>query len=123
MAFRAGASQPGWKSCLTKHMTLSIAISSAFPAYRITSPTRWKQRGRPAIPERFLAAKPGFHACRPRVRPNARAANAPPSTPIQGTSADIIKRAMVRMGPALGAAGLGQVKMLLQVHEMGTAQV
>src|SRR3546814_16860097 len=40
------------------------------------------------------------------------------NAPIQGTSADIIKRAMVRMGPALGAAGLDQVKMLLQVHDV-----
>ncbi|MBN8484683.1 MAG: DNA polymerase I [Sphingomonadales bacterium] len=39
------------------------------------------------------------------------------NAPIQGTSADIIKRAMVRMMPALAAAGLGQVKMLLQVHD------
>jgi DNA polymerase-1 len=39
------------------------------------------------------------------------------NAPIQGTSADIIKRAMARMGPALEAAGLGKVKMLLQVHD------
>ncbi len=39
------------------------------------------------------------------------------NAPIQGTSADIIKRAMVRMMPALSAAGLGHVKMLLQVHD------
>ncbi len=39
------------------------------------------------------------------------------NAPIQGTSADIIKRAMVRMMPALEAAGLGHVKMLLQVHD------
>ena len=39
------------------------------------------------------------------------------NAPIQGTSADIIKRAMARMGPALEAAGLRQVKMLLQVHD------
>ena len=39
------------------------------------------------------------------------------NAPIQGTSADIIKRAMVRMGPALEAAGLGHVRMLLQVHD------
>jgi DNA polymerase-1 len=39
------------------------------------------------------------------------------NAPIQGTSADIIKRAMVRMGPALAAAGLADVKMLLQVHD------
>ncbi len=39
------------------------------------------------------------------------------NAPIQGTSADIIKRAMVRMNPALAAAGLGDVRMLLQVHD------
>ncbi len=39
------------------------------------------------------------------------------NAPIQGTSADIIKRAMVRMEPALASAGLGQVRMLLQVHD------
>ncbi|MBQ95407.1 MAG: DNA polymerase I, partial [Actinobacteria bacterium] len=39
------------------------------------------------------------------------------NAPIQGTSADIIKRAMVRMMPALEKAGLGHVRMLLQVHD------
>lgn len=39
------------------------------------------------------------------------------NAPIQGTSADIIKRAMVRMMPALRDAGLHNVKMLLQVHD------
>ena len=39
------------------------------------------------------------------------------NAPIQGTSADIIKRAMVRMLPALAAAGLPKVRMLLQVHD------
>jgi DNA polymerase-1 len=39
------------------------------------------------------------------------------NAPIQGTSADIIKRAMARMMPALSDAGLGHVKMLLQVHD------
>ena len=39
------------------------------------------------------------------------------NAPIQGTCADIIKRAMVRMGPALAEAGMGHVKMLLQVHD------
>ncbi|AKQ41281.1 DNA polymerase I [Aurantiacibacter atlanticus] len=39
------------------------------------------------------------------------------NAPIQGTSADIIKRAMVRMLPALQEAGLGNVRMLLQVHD------
>lgn len=39
------------------------------------------------------------------------------NAPIQGTSADIIKRAMARMDAALAEAGLPQVKMLLQVHD------
>jgi DNA polymerase-1 len=39
------------------------------------------------------------------------------NAPIQGTCADIIKRAMARMCPALAAAGLSQVRMLLQVHD------
>ena len=39
------------------------------------------------------------------------------NAPIQGTCADIIKRAMVRMIPALADAGLPNVRMLLQVHD------
>ena len=39
------------------------------------------------------------------------------NAPIQGTSADIIKRAMARMPAALSDAGLREVKMLLQVHD------
>ncbi len=36
---------------------------------------------------------------------------------VQGTAADIIKRAMVQMTDALAAAGLGATRMLLQVHD------
>ncbi len=39
------------------------------------------------------------------------------NAPIQGTSADIIKRAMARINPALAEAGLPGVRMLLQVHD------
>ncbi|WP_428331866.1 DNA polymerase I [Novosphingobium sp.] len=39
------------------------------------------------------------------------------NAPIQGTCADIIKRAMARMEPALADAGLAHVRMLLQVHD------
>ncbi len=39
------------------------------------------------------------------------------NAPIQGAAADIIKRAMARMNPALKAAGLDRVRMLLQVHD------
>ncbi|HVR90634.1 MAG TPA: DNA polymerase I [Novosphingobium sp.] len=58
----------------------------------------------------------------PRINsrnPNERSGSerAAINAPIQGTCADIIKRAMVRMMPALEAAGLGHVRMLLQVHD------
>ena len=58
----------------------------------------------------------------PRIRASVQherqgAERAAINAPIQGTSADIIKRAMARMGPALIAAGLPDVKMLLQVHD------
>jgi DNA polymerase-1 len=58
----------------------------------------------------------------PRVtssNPNERAGSerAAINAPIQGTSADIIKRAMARMLPALEKAGLNDVRMLLQVHD------
>ena len=39
------------------------------------------------------------------------------NAPIQGTCADIIKRAMVRMPGALAEAGLHGTRMLLQVHD------
>ena len=58
----------------------------------------------------------------PRLKsknPNERAGSerAAVNAPIQGTSADIIKRAMTRMEPSLAEAGLGSVRMLLQVHD------
>lgn len=39
------------------------------------------------------------------------------NAPIQGSAADIIRRAMVRMPDALKEAGLEDVRMLLQVHD------
>lgn len=39
------------------------------------------------------------------------------NAPIQGSAADIIRRAMIRMEPALAEAGLSRVRMLLQVHD------
>jgi DNA polymerase-1 len=58
----------------------------------------------------------------PRINsrnPNERSGSerAAINAPIQGTSADIIKRAMARMPAALADAGLPHVKMLLQVHD------
>lgn len=39
------------------------------------------------------------------------------NAPIQGSAADIIRRAMIRMAPALEAAKLSSARMLLQVHD------
>lgn len=39
------------------------------------------------------------------------------NAPVQGTAADIIKRAMIRMPGALSKAGLRETRMLLQVHD------
>ena len=39
------------------------------------------------------------------------------NAPIQGSAADIIRRAMIRMPTALAAAGLKSARMLLQVHD------
>jgi len=52
--------------------------------------------------------------------PSVRAFNerASINAPIQGSAADIIRRAMAKMEPALEAAGLnGSARMLLQVHD------
>ena len=58
---------------------------------------------------------PNIRASNPSIRGGAERAAI--NAPIQGTSADLIKRAMARMDAALGKAGLGDVKMLLQVHD------
>jgi DNA polymerase-1 len=39
------------------------------------------------------------------------------NAPIQGSAADIIKRAMARIAPALAAEGLERTRMLMQVHD------
>jgi DNA polymerase-1 len=58
---------------------------------------------------------PNIRAGNPNHR--AGAERAAVNAPIQGTSADLIKRAMARMDEALAAAGLDGVRMLLQVHD------
>jgi DNA polymerase-1 len=58
---------------------------------------------------------PNIRAGNPNHR--AGAERAAVNAPIQGTSADLIKRAMARMDDALEAAGLDGVRMLLQVHD------
>ncbi len=59
---------------------------------------------------------PEIRSSNPSVRAfNERAAI---NAPIQGSAADIIRRAMIKMEPALAEAGLDdRVRMLLQVHD------
>ncbi|WEX09277.1 DNA polymerase I [Chelativorans sp. AA-79] len=64
----------------------------------------------------------GRRAHYPEIRssnPSVRAFNerASINAPIQGSAADVIRRAMMRMDSALGDSGLGDVQMLLQVHD------
>jgi DNA polymerase-1 len=59
--------------------------------------------------------EPNIRSPNPSIRGGAE--RAAMNAPIQGTSADLIKRAMARMDGALADAGLGDVKMLLQVHD------
>jgi DNA polymerase-1 len=58
---------------------------------------------------------PNIRAGNPNHR--AGAERAAVNAPIQGTSADLIKRAMARMDGELASAGLDGVRMLLQVHD------
>jgi len=59
---------------------------------------------------------PEIRSSNPQVRAfNERAAI---NAPIQGSAADIIRRAMIKVEPALADAGFGErVRMLLQVHD------
>jgi DNA polymerase-1 len=58
---------------------------------------------------------PNIRSSQPNHR--AGAERAAINAPLQGTSADLIKRAMARMDEALAAADLEGVRMLLQVHD------
>jgi len=59
--------------------------------------------------------EPNIRSPNPSIR--AGAERAAINAPLQGTSADLIKRAMARMDAALAEAGLSDVRMLLQVHD------
>jgi DNA polymerase-1 len=59
--------------------------------------------------------EPNIRSPNPSIR--AGAERAAINAPLQGTSADLIKRAMARMDGALAEAALGDVRMVLQVHD------
>ena len=66
----------------------------------------------------LFGRKTHFPGIRSKVQHERQGAErAAVNAPIQGTSADIIKRAMARMCPALEREGLGSVRMLMQVHD------
>ncbi|HEX8401774.1 MAG TPA: DNA polymerase I [Allosphingosinicella sp.] len=66
----------------------------------------------------LFGRKTHFPGIRSKVQHERQGAErAAVNAPIQGTSADIIKRAMARMCPALEREGLGSTRMLMQVHD------
>ena len=68
--------------------------------------------------ETLFGRKTWFPRIRSKVQHERQGAErAAINAPIQGTSADIIKRAMARMEGALAEAGLSGTRMLLQVHD------
>ena len=102
----------------TRRRRSSTAISSASPASSAISTTRSRACASAAIRRRCSGARPGSRGSIASIQHERQGAErAAINAPIQGTSADIIKRAMARMSPALADAGLAHVKMLLQVHD------
>ena len=89
---------PGIRSYI--HSTLALARDQGFTTTLFGRKTH------------FL---PNIRSPNPSIRGGAERAAI--NAPIQGTSADLIKRAMARMDDALAAADLKDVKMLLQVHD------
>ena len=93
------------------------ATSSASPA----SATTWRTTKAFARENGYVETIFGRRIHYPEIRssnPSVRAFNerASINAPIQGTAADIIRRAMIRMDDALAEAGLS-ARMLLQVHD------
>ncbi|MFW2851094.1 DNA polymerase I [Sphingomonas sp. TX0543] len=77
--------------------------------------TQVRERG---FTETLFGRKTHFPRIRSKVQHERQGAErAAINAPIQGSSADIIKRAMARMEPALAEAGLTGTRMLLQVHD------
>ena len=116
-ASRPSAWPTSCRSRARRPATTSRAISSAFPA----SATTWTETKEFARENGYVETIFGRRVHYPEIRssnPSIRAFNerASINAPIQGSAADIIRRAMIRMEPALDKAGLS-ARMLLQVHD------
>ncbi len=89
-----------------------------FPGIKTYISTALQQVRECGFSETLFGRKTHFPSIRSGVMNLRQAAErAAINAPIQGTSADIIKRAMARVEPALRGAGLPEVRMLLQVHD------
>ena len=118
--FGLGPRGAAWACPRKKARRSSPAISSASPASAPTSTTRWRSFARHGLhPDPVRPEDPFLPNIRSPAIRNHRggAERAAINAPIQGTSADLIKRAMARMDEALAEAGLDDVRMLLQVHD------
>ena len=114
-----GAGRRGWASTPDEAQAMIDRYFERFPGIQ-----RYIHETLESVRERGYsrnAVRPQDAGSRGSIRTNQAerqgSERAAINAPIQGTSADIIKRAMARMMPALEAAGLGHVRMLLQVHD------
>jgi len=79
---------------------------------QVSHPTPSSAHKASASPERLQPVRTVFVSRSPAVQPAERTAV---NTPIQGTAADLVKRAMLKVDAAL--RGKYQARMLLQVHD------
>jgi DNA polymerase I len=111
LAGRLGVDRGEAQSILDRYFARYPGVSR----YIADTVTQVREKGHTATLFGRKTWLPGIKGKTPNERQAAerQAINAP----IQGTSADLIKRAMARMVPALAEAGLPGVRMLLQVHD------
>ena len=107
-ASRAGAWRRGSASPPTRRRRSSTAISSASPASRAYIGDTLADARETGFTTTLFGRKTHFPRIKSKIQHERQGAErAAINAPIQGTAADIIKRAMARMGPALAAEGLG----------------
>ncbi|EMT5600141.1 integrase/recombinase [Pseudomonas aeruginosa] len=125
-AFKRAVEQAGITKPATPH-TLRHSFATALLSFSEDDCTR--QRGLKAVVQSSIertvsgvrCTNDDLNAHYPEIKssnPSVRAFNerASINAPIQGSAADIIRRAMIKMEPALSAASLS-ARMLLQVHD------